>query len=111
MLTFAPKRNKLRPASSGLSRSTRVAPELHHRASLSLHSQSTIGNQAVQRLLQQVRFDEIEARSSIKEITRFTHDFSQISVHPRSPVNIQAELAVNTPGDIYEQEADPSPNK
>ena len=37
---------------------------------------------------------------------RSGHDFSKITVYPKSPVNIQAKLAVNTPGDIYEQEAD-----
>lgn len=32
------------------------------------------------------------------------HDFSRISVHP--PITIQRKLAVNSPGDSYEQEAD-----
>ena len=34
------------------------------------------------------------------------HDFSQIPVHSKSPASIQAKLAVNAPGDIFEQEAD-----
>lgn len=38
--------------------------------------------------------------------TRFAHDFSRIPVHPKSPINIQAKLTVNHPGDNYEQEAD-----
>jgi hypothetical protein len=38
--------------------------------------------------------------------TRLAHDFSRIPVHPESPFWIQAKLAVNAPGDIYEQEAD-----
>ena len=37
---------------------------------------------------------------------RFGHDFSQIPLHSGSRAGIQAKLAVNTPGDIYEQEAD-----
>jgi hypothetical protein len=37
---------------------------------------------------------------------RLGHDFSQIPVHSRSPTSLQAKLAVNPPGDIYEQEAD-----
>src|SRR4029077_14923992 len=37
---------------------------------------------------------------------RFGHDFSQIPVHAKASVKIQPKLAVNTPGDIYEQEAD-----
>ena len=45
-----------------------------------LHLQRTIGNQAAQRLLQQDKPDDLEARCSTKEITRFAHDFSQIPV-------------------------------
>lgn len=37
---------------------------------------------------------------------RFEYDFSQISVHSKSQASIQAKPAVNTPGDIYEREAD-----
>jgi hypothetical protein len=36
----------------------------------------------------------------------FAHDFSRIPVSPGAPVRLQAKLRVNTPGDIYEQEAD-----
>lgn len=36
----------------------------------------------------------------------FAHDFSRIPAHSKVPVRIQTKLAVNTPGDIYEQEAD-----
>src|SRR6478672_9140162 len=38
--------------------------------------------------------------------TRAGHDFGQIPVRVKSPANMQAKLMVNTPGDIYEQEAD-----
>jgi hypothetical protein len=68
--------------------------------------QRTIGNQAVQRLLGQAEPDDLEARSSTKEVTRFAHDFSQIPVHAKSPASVQAKLTVSSPGDIYEQEAD-----
>ncbi len=37
---------------------------------------------------------------------RFSHDFSQISMHAPVKGVIQTKLDVNTPGDIYEQEAD-----
>jgi len=36
----------------------------------------------------------------------FAHDFSRIPMHPEAPVQVQTRLTVNTPGDIYEQEAD-----
>jgi hypothetical protein len=37
---------------------------------------------------------------------RFAHDFSRIPVSSPAPARLQAKLMVNTPGDIYEQEAD-----
>jgi uncharacterized protein DUF4157/protein-glutamine gamma-glutamyltransferase-like protein len=70
-----------------------------------LHLQSTIGNQAVQRLLKS-KPDGSEAVADATASGRFGHDFSQIPVHPRAPVKIQSKLAVSTPGDIYEEEAD-----
>ncbi len=48
----------------------------------------------------------LEPAASASEEPRFAYDFSQIPVHPRSQASIQAKLTVNTPGDIYEQEAD-----
>lgn len=38
--------------------------------------------------------------------TSFGHDFSRIPLHSKLPVRLQTKLTVNTPGDIYEQEAD-----
>ena len=38
--------------------------------------------------------------------SRFAHDFSEISIHAKVPSGIQPKLAVNTRGDIHEQEAD-----
>jgi hypothetical protein len=37
---------------------------------------------------------------------RFGHDFSQIPIHPPAAGPIQTKLAINKPGDEYEQEAD-----
>ena len=71
-----------------------------------LHMQHTIGNQAVQRLLQQAKPDDLETRSGTKEVTHFGHDFSRIPTHPESTESVQAQLPVNPPEDIYEQEAD-----
>lgn len=36
----------------------------------------------------------------------FAHDFSQIPLHPPAPGAIQTKLAINKPGDEYEQEAE-----
>ena len=37
---------------------------------------------------------------------RFGRDFSQVPLHATTTARIQPKLIVNTPGDIYEQEAD-----
>jgi len=50
-----------------------------------LHLQRTIGNQAVQRILQTV---------------------SRVPIHPPAAGTIQTQLAINEPGDSYEQDAD-----
>jgi len=70
-----------------------------------LNLQRTIGNQAVQRMFQ-THAEEPDARSTAVASPRFAHDFSQIPVHAPAAGVIQAKLTVNTPGDIYEQEAD-----
>jgi hypothetical protein len=69
-----------------------------------LHLQRTIGNQAVQRLLQAKPYG-LEAGDATASV-RFGHDFSQIPVHTKAPVTTQPKLAENTPGGSYEQEAD-----
>jgi hypothetical protein len=76
-----------------------------HEVNSILHLQRTIGNQAVQRMLQ-TNAEELEAGLASTVSPRFAHDFSEISVHSKSPVTIQTKLTVTTPGDIYEQEAD-----
>jgi Domain of unknown function (DUF4157) len=70
-----------------------------------LRLQRIIGNQAVQRLLQD-KAEELKAGSATTASTRFAHDFSRIRVHHRSSAIVQAKLAVSSPADIYEQEAD-----
>ena len=70
-----------------------------------VHSQRSIGNQAVQRLFEGNTGNGKED-SSTTRIPRFGHDFSQVPIHPSASVGIQTKLAVSTPGDIYEQKAD-----
>jgi hypothetical protein len=64
--------------------------------------QRTIGDQAVQRLVATGR----QASSDAPATTRFAHDFSRISVHSKTLSSSQPKLTVNTPGDIYEREAE-----
>lgn len=80
------------------SRQSRVLNSIHH-------LQRTIGNQAVQRLLEADRAD-VKAGSTIAETARFGHDFSRIPVYGNTPRAIQAKLTISTPGDRGEQEAD-----
>ena len=70
-----------------------------------LHLQRTIGNQAVQRLLQAEPVGT-EVGSGTKATARVAYDFSRIPVHSQSSVNTQPKLTVNTPGDSYRHEAD-----
>jgi hypothetical protein len=70
-----------------------------------LHLQRTIGNQAVLRLLQ----SNDEERNAVLTGTaspHFGHDFSRIHVSPSTAGAIRSKLAINKPGDEYEQEAD-----
>jgi len=75
---------------------------LHH----SLLRRRTIEDQTTQRS-PQAHTEGLEAASATTAApTRFAHDFSRIPMSSRAPVRLQAKLTVNTPGDIYEQEAD-----
>ena len=70
-----------------------------------LQLQRVVGNQAVQRLLQ-ANGEEREDSSLTSTSPCFSHDFSRIPLHVRAQPKIQPKLTINTPGDIYEQEAD-----
>lgn len=118
MRVFAQKQNQPQQKSSATpTRSNRSAPAPRHEAKPLLHLQRTIGNQAVLRLLR-ASANRLEAssdneasatpyiHSETSTTTRFAHDFSRIPAHAKAPITIQPKLTVNTPGDIYEQEAD-----
>jgi hypothetical protein len=90
---------------ANVSFSQRTAAPAPRRADSILRLQRTIGNRAVHRLLQ-TNGEEFKARSNSTISSHSVHDFSQIPLHAIPPLKIQAKLMVNTPGDIYEQEAD-----
>lgn len=69
-----------------------------------VHLQRTMGNQT-ERLLED-KPEGLEAHSDASAPSRFGHDFSRIPIHTEAPLKIQPKLAINPPGDIYEQEAD-----
>lgn len=106
MRTFAQKQNQhQKPVSSSLARSNIAKPGPDHREHPILHLQRAIGTRAVQRMSQE-HGKEPEARSTDAASPRFGHDFCRIPVRPPTAGSIQTKLAINKPGDEYEQEAD-----
>lgn len=70
-----------------------------------LYLQRTIGNQAVQRLLEEDR-QGAKVDSTNIETAQFGGEFSPRPVNGSTPSFIQAKLTISTPGDQGEQEAD-----
>jgi hypothetical protein len=64
--------------------------------------QRMIGNQAVQRLLQQTKPDDLEARAFMEP--RFGQSVSRVSVYPTSPQSYSENLVISAPHDQYEHE-------
>jgi hypothetical protein len=106
MKAYAHKQNQpQQQVSSDISRSRARSLAATPMVDSIMHLQSTIGNQAVQRLLHS-NAENLDVGSDTSATARFAHDFSRIPVHSKAPGKLQAKLRVNTPGDIYEQEAD-----
>src|SRR5690242_14587305 len=105
MKVYAQKKNPQQQVSPNIPRSSAkslaATPIVHS----IMHLQRTIGNQAVQRLLH-ANAENLDVGSDTSATARFVHDFSRIPVHSKAPGKLQAKLKVNTPGDMYEQEAD-----
>ncbi len=106
MRTFTPKPKSTQQTTSVRSmRSGRTSFGKSHEVKSTLHSQQTIGNQSVQRLLQ-ANAKEFDAASDTTASVGFSHNFSQIPLHPKASAGIQPKLVVSTPSDPYEREAD-----
>ncbi len=106
MRTFAQKpkaHQQATPAKSTVP--SRAHFRYSHEMNSILHLQRTIGNQAVQQILQ-AKAEELWTGAATTSSPHFGHDFSHIPVHPKSPANVQTTLTVARPGDLYEQEAD-----
>lgn len=48
----------------------------------------------------------LQDHHSINEASRFSFEFGQLTIHPSASVDMQAKLAVGSPNDSFEQEAD-----
>lgn len=107
MRTFAQKPNQPKErGSSGFARARTATPEPIHHTHPILHSERTIGNQAVQRLLR-ANANKLEVDPTSTAATNgFAHDSSQVSTYDKSPLKIQPKLTLNATGNVYEQEAD-----
>lgn len=106
MRTFVQKQKPAQQAKSASSAiSSRAFSGPSREVSSLLHLQRTVGNQAIQRLLR-ANVKDREDSSPTSASFRFSHDFSRIPVHANAYTNIQSKLKVNTPGDVYEWEAD-----
>lgn len=105
MRTFAQKQNRpQKPVSSSLARPNKALLGPTHREYPFLHLQRTIGNQAVLRMLQ-TNAEQFEVGLTHTASPRLAPDFSQIPLHSKSPIKIQAKLTENALGDIYQQES------
>ena len=71
-----------------------------------LHLERTIGNQAVQQLLQAKQKNRDANSTDNVVLTGFNYDFSRIPVHTNVYSKLQAKQTVNVPGDKCEQHAD-----
>src|SRR2546423_4409952 len=106
MRTFAQKQNQFQQiVSSSLARSNTLTPGPPHCEHPTLHLQRTIGNQAMQPILQ-TNDEELKAGLTGTASSHFEHDFSRIPIHPPASGEIQTKLAINKLGDQYEKEAD-----
>jgi len=106
MRTFAHKQHRSqKPMSSGLAQPHLATPgQVHHEHPL-LPLQRLIGNQAVLQMLQ-THTEERDAGLTTAASHRFGHDCSRIPIHSSTAGALQTKLAVNQPGDEYEQEAE-----
>jgi outer membrane protein OmpA-like peptidoglycan-associated protein len=105
MRTFAQQQNQ--PQKSGdakLARPNWSTRGRDHREQSLVQLQHAPGYQAVLRLSQTQ--PEEPGIGSTTVVLRTGHDFSRIPIHPPAAGAIQTKLAVNRPGDDYEQEAD-----
>jgi hypothetical protein len=111
MRIFAQEQAQLHePASSKLAPSNIATDRpVHHRHPIP-HLQRALGNQGMQRMLQ-TNAETRNAGSTGTASARFGHEAGRISAHPPAAGVIQMKLALNTPGDTDEQEAEQVANE
>src|SRR5712691_1127352 len=105
MRTLARKKNQTkRQASDNFTRVSTATSAASRKEHPILQLQHTIGNHAMQGLLQAMAAGLDRPGNSAT--TRWAHDCSRIPVYAKPSLKIQTELTVNSTGDQYDQEAD-----
>lgn len=105
MQTFVEKPKATQQARSPKARVTgRSGLELSHAGNEILHLQRRIGNQALQRLLQNTA-EEHKAAFTGAALPHVGQDFSRVPIHPPVASAMQMKPAISQPGDAYAQEA------
>jgi Domain of unknown function (DUF4157) len=99
------QKQPLEGASSGLVRSDTPARRPAHHGHRFPRFGRIIGDQAIQQTLS-THVEEPGVGLAASASPRFGYDFSRIPLYPRAAEQTQAKLAINKPGDEYEQEAD-----
>jgi hypothetical protein len=106
MRTFAQKQHQVqKPVASSDARSNRATHRPGHSEHTILHLRRTVGNQALQRILQ-THTEGPDVGLTAAESPQYGHDFSRTPIYTPAAAAIQPKLAINQPGDVYEQEAD-----
>lgn len=103
MRTFAAKQNAMPQTQSALSSWAPARPD--RKVNSTLHLQRTIGNQAVLRS-RQSNAEERNTGLAGATSLHFAHNFARLPVNPPPARAFQTKLAINRPGDRYEQEAE-----
>jgi hypothetical protein len=107
MRSLAPQQKSSQQAAPAFSKKSGWEPSRqYHEVSRTLRSQHATGFQVGSR----AEPANLETRDSVQDsapgMPRYAHDFSRMRVSSGAPLKLQAKLAVNAPGDSYEQEAD-----
>ena len=99
----APKTSQNAPAKT--TALARAHPVHGHRVTSILHVPRPAGNQALQPT-SLTDAEDVRADAAAAANHRLGHDWSRVSIAPPAVKAMQMKLAINAPGDSYEQEAD-----
>lgn len=104
MRTFTQRRTTAPPTLAKTPARSRTQSRQAHKVPSLLHVQRMVGNTAVQRMVR-TDAESLDARLTATASRRVAHD-SAIPAFGSATPEVQTNLAINTPGDRYEQQAD-----